>query len=261
MKIKKAILTLNSSQVSLCEDTSLLKIDTRALLITTLLYIVFVLLVPLETPDKLIWFAVYPIIMSPLYNLNYSNILKKSFYVLPFIVFIGIFNPFYDKREAFQIGGVIISYGWITFLSIILRGLLTTQAIVILITAGGFINICNALVKLRVPKVFSTQLLLVYRYLGILLEESFNMHRAVTARGFGKKSFPLKMWVNIVGSLLIRTFERSKRIYNAMLARGFNGTIPFGKKWNWTIMDSLFCFIWIIVFFLLYTFNLSNFIK
>lgn len=258
MNLQKAILTLNSYQIGTEEKTFIGRLDARALFLTTLFYIICILALPVEVPERLIWFAVYPIMMAPLSGQSYSSIFLKSLYVLPFVVLIGIANPIYEKRVAFEVGNINVTYGWLSFLTIILRGMLSMQALLILISNCGFIGICNALTRLHVPKVLTTQLFLLYRYMGLLLEEAFNMNRAITSRGYGKKSFPLKMWVTIVGSLLIHTYERSKRIHDAMLSRGFNGTIPVGKTLKWSLQDTVFCLVCFGLFIFLFYFNMGE---
>ena len=260
MNLQKAILTLSSYQTASEDTTYIGRLDSRALILVTLSYIICILSLPIEVPEKLIWFAVYPILMSPLSGKSYTSVFIKSLYVLPFIILIGVANPIYDKRPAFEVGSTTITYGWLSFLTIILRGLLSVQALLILISNCGFIGICNALTRLRVPKVLTTQLLLLYRYMGLLLEEAFNMQRAITSRGYGKKSFPLRMWVTMVGSLLIHTYERSKRIHDAMLSRGFNGSIPMGKTDTWRFSDSVFCVICVGLFLFLVFFNIGQLI-
>lgn len=260
MNLQKAILTLSSYQTGTEEKTFIGRLDARSLFLVTIAYIICLLSLPIELPEKLIWFAVYPILMAPLSGKSYASVFMKSLYVLPFIVLIGIANPIYDKRPAFEVGTVTVTYGWLSFLTIMLRGLLSVQALIILINNCGFIGICNALTRLHVPKVLTTQLLLLYRYMGLLLEEAFDMQRAITSRGYGKKSFPIKMWVTMVGSLLIRTYERSKRIHTAMLARGFNGMIPISSQGKWSYIDSLFCGACGGLFFFLTIFNVGQII-
>ena len=260
MNLQKAILTLSSYQTGSEDKTYIGQLDSRALLLVTLTFIICILSLPVEVPEKLIWFAVYPIIMSPLSGRSYSSVFVKSLYVLPFIILIGIANPIYDKRPAFEAGNVTVTYGWVSFLTIILRGLLSMQALIILISNCGFVGICNALSHMRVPKALTTQLLLLYRYVGLLLEEAFNMQRAITSRGYGKRSFPIRMWITMVGSLLIHTYERSKRIHDAMLSRGFNGSIPMGRPENWKLSDSIFCVICVALFLFLTFFNMGQLI-
>ncbi|MDD3108585.1 MAG: energy-coupling factor transporter transmembrane component T, partial [Alistipes sp.] len=97
--------------------------------------------------------------------------------------------------------------------------------------------------------VLSTQLLFVYRYLFVLLQEALSMTRARDARSFGRRSYPLRVWGVMIGQLLIRTFERAERIHRAMLSRGFDGrirslTIPP----PWQRRDTLFLSVWGAVF-------------
>lgn len=259
MNIQKAILTLNEYQTGVKENSFIGRLDSRALIYTTFIYIFCILSLPIEIPEKLIWFAAYPILAAPLSGMTYTSVFLKSLYVLPFILLIGIANPIYDKRPAFDVGDITVTYGWLSFLTILLRGLFAVQALLILISNSGFIGICNALNRLRVPKILVTQLLLLYRYMGLLLEEAFNIQRAISSRGYGKSSFPLKMWVTMVGALLIRTTERSKRIHDAMLSRGFNGFIPLGRPQKWQFADTVFCLSCTAAFLFLRFFNLGKF--
>ena len=257
MNLQRAITAINKSQISARETGFLGHITDAALLSVTFLYLLCVLSLPLENPERLIWFAAYPIVMSGLCNVNYTTIMKSSLYVLPFLLLIGMFNPIYDQREAFSVGSLTVTYGWLTFISIIIRGLLTMQALLIMIRLSGFVGVCNTLKKFGVPKVMVVQLLFLHRYIIVLLQEAQRMHLSVTARGYGRKSFPIKIWTNFVGALLLRSYERSKRVHMAMVARGFNGYIPLRKNQSITFSDVIFMSVWLGVFLSLYFINLS----
>jgi cobalt/nickel transport system permease protein len=67
-----------------------------------------------------------------------------------------------------------------------------------------------------------TTLALMYRYLGVLAEESARMQRARASRTFSRRH-PLA-WCNlalIAGQLFLRAAGRAERIYLAMCARGW----------------------------------------
>lgn len=258
MNIQKAVLIYNSYQYSSTQKSILGKIDTRSFLIVTIAYLVALLSLPLHRFDQILWFAIYPIVMAPLLDLSYSSIFKRSLYVLPFIILIGIFNPIVDNHAFLIIGETKISMGWIIFLSLSTRGLLAMQGLLILISFSGFIDICNSLRRLGCPEILTLQLWMIYRYLGTLMEEGIIMKRTMESRGFGKKSFPISLWSRMIGSLLINTIERAKRIHKAMISRGFDGHIHFGRKSEWNYKDSLFCLVWTGVFLFLHFFNLSN---
>lgn len=259
MKFQAAIQTYSSTLSSSGKECWLYGIDTRALILTTTFYLVCLLTIPLESPDRIIWFAFVPICLAPLAGLNYSSLFLKSLYILPFILLIGIFNPIFDHREAFSIGSISISMGWITFISLIIRGLLAFQALLLLIRLSGFTDICQALHRLGVPKVFTSQLLLLHRFIGVLMLEALSMHRSVASRGYGKNSFPLKTWASFTGTLLLRSYDRSKRIHFAMLSRGFSGFIPTGKPLTWTLKDSIFTLCYCSVILIVYLVDFSKF--
>lgn len=258
--IEKAIFILNRRQTAPAEGSHIGDIDPRALLVVTVVYLVAMLSIPPESLGMLIWFAIYPIITAPLAHERYERVFMQSLVILPLLIVIGVFNPIYDHRVAFAVAGLKISMGWVTFLSIVIRGLLSMQALLLLVDVCGFIGFCNALRRLGLPKPLTTQLMMLYRYIGVLLEEALDMQRARASRGFGRKSYPLKMWGSFVGQLLIRTLERSRRIHRSMLARGFDGTIPnsYQSAQRWQTADTVYCLVWLPVILFLRFANLSE---
>ncbi len=250
-RLEKAITILNDRQLKSAMTSHISDIDPRALLIVTLLYLLAMLSVPLHRTDMIIWFAAYPIISAPLAHIAYERLFCNSLFVLPILIFIGIFNPIYDRTPAFFLFGIPISTGWLSFISIIIRGLLATQALLLLIRITGFNDMCEAMRRLGCPSLIVTQLLMVYRYLTVLLQEALTMQRGRQARSYGKSSFSASMWGPFVGQLLIRTIERSRRINMAMKARGFNGRLSSLADSHWDTADTVYCLVWIPVFLIL----------
>ena len=108
-------------------------------------------------------------------------------YMTNFVFFIGIFNPILDREVLITPLGIPITGGWISFFSIILKFVLTVSTALLLIALTSFPGICEALARLKVPRIFVVQLLFLYRYIFVLLEEALKMLRAREARSFGKK--------------------------------------------------------------------------
>lgn len=202
------------------------RVDTRVNILVTILFLGLMLSIPLGRLSSIIWFTLYPIIACTYLGLSFSRILFKSLYILPLLIVIGIFNPIFDKQGCLNVGGYEISYGWLTFCSILIRGLLSLQALLILIDTSGFIGLCRGLRRLGVPSFLTDQLLFIYRYMSVLIYEALTMQRARQARGFGKKNFPVKLWGVMIGQLFLRTIDRAEKVNRAMLARGFNGSLP-----------------------------------
>lgn len=247
-KISRVILTLNSAQLPAAPESHVADIDPRALVVVTVAFLTAMLSVPLSAPGMLIWFAAYPIILSPLAHTTFERVMLRSLPVLPFIVLIGVTNPIYDTVPALTIGSLSVSRGWVSLVSIVIRGLLSVQALLLVVYITGFNRVCEGLRGLHVPKVLVTQLLLAYRYMTVLLDEAMTMHRARLARGYGRRAYPPSMWGPFVGQLLLRSLERSRHLHRAMLARGFNGSLSIRPHHRWNVADTLYCLIWLGVF-------------
>lgn len=258
-KLEKGIYELNRMEQASEQASPLHRLDARAKLLVTLLFLVFVLSLPLNDLAGLILFLIYPIVLCAMAGISYGTVFKRSLIVLPFIVFIGIFNPILDKQVVFYVNGVGITAGWISFLSILIRGLISVQAVFILILTTGFYNLCRGMGRLGVPSLLTTQLLFVYRYISVLMQEALSMDRARAARSFGRKSYPFKMWGVFIGQLLIRTIDRSERIHRAMLARGFTGSIEGSFHTVWRTKETIFVVIWVCLFLLLKMYRPTEF--
>ena len=85
---------------------------------------------------------------------------------------------------------------------------------------------------LRLPKLLVTVVGFMYRYIFVLADEALRLMRAREARsadpegrGGGTILWRARVLGGMVGSLFLRSYERSERIYNAMLSRGYDGEI------------------------------------
>ncbi|MDH5301696.1 MAG: cobalt ECF transporter T component CbiQ [Gammaproteobacteria bacterium] len=82
-----------------------------------------------------------------------------------------------------------------------------------------------ALQRLKCPKILTQMLLFTYRYIHTFMEELQRMHTSMSVRGFVPKTDwnTMTTYGNFVGTLLIRSFERTERVYKAMLSKGYEG--------------------------------------
>ncbi len=100
-----------------------------------------------------------------------------------------------------------------------------TVAVVLFGTAPVFTNI-KALRALGLPPLLGDMALFSYRYIEEIGTDLRRMQRAARLRGF-RAARPgyrnLKTLASLVGSLLVRSYEKSHRVYHAMLLRGYGG--------------------------------------
>lgn len=216
------------------------RLDPRVKVAVTLFFILYVVSFDRYEIARLLPFFLFPAVIIGIADLPLGFLLRKLLLVSPFVLFIGIFNPFFDRDIIMQIGPVAISGGWVSLMSILLRFILSVGAGLLLIATTGFPAICMALEKLGAPKAFTVQLLMLYRYIFILIEESIRLIRAYTLRSFSKNRIRYRIFRQLTGNLLLRTLDRAQRIHLSMLSRAFTGEIRMARQYTFGAPE-LFC--------------------
>lgn len=112
----------------------------------------------------------------------------------------------------------------------------------VLLGTTPFLTLVAALRSFGLPPVLADMTLLTYRYLFDLAETLSQMRLAMRLRGFGQAQSGDRPWLSIpflprrsdlgnlsalAGTLLIRSYEQSERVYKAMRLRGYGYTPQF----------------------------------
>jgi len=206
-------------------DTPAHRLDARAKAIVTLVFIGVVMSFPLHEISALTPFLLYPVALISLGRIPARYILKKILVAAPFALVIGIFNPLMDRQPVATIGSFVVTGGWVSFVSIMFRFVLTVGAALALVACTGMYRLGAGLEQLGVPRVFVMQLLFLYRYLFVVADEGVKMMRGVELRSDGTRALRLRVYGSLIGHLLLRSMDRAERVYRAMVARGFDGEI------------------------------------
>lgn len=236
-------------------DTPVHRLDPRAKVVTTLVYLVCVVSFGKYDVLPMLPFVLYPVVLAADGALPLGFLARKLIAVAPFAVLVGIFNPALDREVLLHLGSLGISGGWVSFVSILVRFFLTTIAALVLIATTSFSGVCVGLRRLGVPDVMVTQLLLLYRYIFVLGEETMRMARARALRSFDDRGMGLAVYGQILGHLLLRTYARAGRLYQAMLARGFDGEVRIVRALRFTWRDVAFTFGWSALFVVMRVYN------
>ncbi len=231
-------------------DTRVHRVDPRAKVIATAVYIVCVVSYGRYDVLGLLPFAVFPVVLATEGGLPLGFLGRLLLVVSPFALVMGAFNPLFDREVVAQVGAWGITGGWISYASIVLRFLLTAATALVLTATTSFTGICLALQKLRVPDVLVTQLLLLFRYIFVLGDEATRMSQARRLRSFGRRGMGWRVYGQMLGQLLLRTVARAQRIYLAMKCRGFDGEIRVAQRLRFRTADLLFTIGWSAVFIL-----------
>lgn len=221
--IDGAVLDLKRLDLLATADSAIHRLDARAKVLTTLVFIITVVSFNRYAFTALFPFFIYPVVIASLANLPGGYIVRKILMVLPFALVVGMLNPIFDRELLVRLGPFAVTGGWLSCASIIIRTVLTVGAAVILVAVTGFLPVCQALERLGTPRTFTVQLLFLFRYIFVLTEEGARASRARELRACGRKGLGLASFGPLIGHLLIRTWLRAERVHMAMLARGFTG--------------------------------------
>ncbi len=239
-------------------DTPVHRRDPRAKLLTALAFILVTVSFGKYEISALLPLLFFPVAMASLGRVPLGLIGRKLLFAAPFVLFVGLFNPFFDHQAVARLGGVILTGGWVSFASILLRSALTLSVALLLVAVTGMPALCAAMERLGVPRAFAVQLLFLYRYLFVLAEEALRMTRARELRSFGRRGRGMRAASSMLGHLLLRTLDRAERIYHAMKSRGFTGEVrvlrPMRPGWG----DAAFVLGWCAFFAAVRTWNLPR---
>lgn len=256
--IERAIQDLKRLDLLANGDSALHRLDSRAKVLVTLVFIISVVSFGKYELAPLFPFFIFPAVMIANSGLPPLYIARKIALLCPFVLVVGICNPVFDREILVQLGPLGISGGWVSFASILLRSVLTVGAAFILVGVTGFTAVCQALEQLGMPRVFAVQLHFLYRYIFVLTDEGGRVSRARELRSFGGKGLGMGSYSSLTGNLLLRTWERAERIHRAMLTRGFIGEFHARQVSRFGGREWFFLLGWSTIFVILRFNNLSR---
>ncbi len=146
-------------------------------------------------------------------------------FLLPFFIVMPLSYP---GEHSFHILGMGFAWEGLRLASLIFIKALAIVMISFATFGSSRFDISMlALQHLHCPKVVVQMLLFTYRYTHTFLDEMKRMHTSMLARGFAPRTDmrSLRVFGHFVGTLLVRSFERTERIYKAMLSKGYQGEL------------------------------------
>ena len=164
----------------------------------------------------------------------------KLRFVLPLVLAVGLFNPLLDRAPMLTLGGVVISGGVVSMLTMMAKGTLCLMASFLLMATTRVDALCAGLRRLRVPGFLLSLLLLTYRYVGVMTEEVAVMTDAYALRAPGQRGVAFRAWGSFLGQLLLRSMDRAEELYAAMLLRGYREEFPYAEAAPCAARDAAF---------------------
>ena len=243
-KIADAISEINNIDSLAVRDQWVNRLHPLVKLIVTIGYIVAVVSFQKYDVPGLVGMAVYPIAVFMLSELSFWDSVKRLRLVLPLILLLGILNPIFDKTPVL-IGGVRISAGVLSMLTLIMKGVFSVLASYLLIATTGIEKLCYALRLLRVPKTVVTQFMLTYRYISVLLSEAERITQAYSLRAPKQRGVHFRVWGSLTGQMLLRSVDRANAVYDSMLLRGYKGEYYMGGSLTVCKRDAAYLLVWL----------------
>jgi cobalt/nickel transport system permease protein len=213
------------------------RLDPRIKVVVAVLFILTVSLTPFGAYGAYAVLLAIAMGAAVIARIGAGYVLRRSLVALPFAL-AAVTLPFTVPGTPLLtlplFGGLAISEeGVMRFVSILTKSWISLQMAIVLITVTSFPDLLWGLRALYVPQPLIAIVGFMHRYLFVIADEVLRLLRARAARSGamdGLRSGGSLVWRGKVagqmaGSLMIRSFERSERIYNAMLARGYQGQI------------------------------------
>lgn len=183
------------------------------------------------TPRATLWpYAVDALVLAVVIRaarLRPGFVATRAMVVLPFVLF-AVLIPFVSSGERIEVLGVPVSReGLAAAGHVLAKSIIGVTTSVVLAATTELPRILAGLERLRVPPVLTQIAGFMLRYLEVVAGGLRRMRTSMTARGYDPR------WITQVrpiaaasGALFVRSYERGERVHRAMLARGYDGTMP-----------------------------------
>lgn len=154
---------------------------------------------------------------------------RRALLLFPLLLFVALSLPFAGRGGLQHVTAVLLRAG---------TSLLATAAFAHSVPESEALAAMHAF---RFPRALVDTVAFALRYLRLIGEDTGRMLRARACRGAGRGTLALRAAATggVVGSLFIRSFERSERLSAAMAARCFTGRLPRAAEGALTRADRL----------------------
>ena len=232
------------------------ELEPRLKLVAVLAYILAATTLPMQGWLGYIGLALLAALAILAARVPLGLMLRRSAIALPFVGVVALSVPFTRGGDELWNGSLlglhlaVTAEGLWLFAGILIKSWLSVLMVGLLVTTTPMARVLYALRALRLPAVLVMTIALMYRYLFVLAEEARRLYVARESRSVGKGGtvwWRARVLGGMVGSLFIRSYERSERVYAAMLARGFDGEMRSLEEPCWRGRDTLLLAFWLLL--------------
>lgn len=168
---------------------------------------------------------------------------RRARLVLPLVLFVAAFVPFLRRGGAVHdLGPVAVSDAGLAVLAAVAaKATIGTAGAVLLGATTPFPAVLRALEALRAPRLLVLIAGFTYRYLFVVADEVRRLRAGLAARAYQPRhALQAAVVGRAVSVLFVRTHARAERVHLAMLARGFDGSMPRAAALRLRAADAVF---------------------
>lgn len=174
------------------------------------------------------------LILDLIFRINILRILSRIKLILPFVIIMTIFIPFYIGSSIIFRIGVISIYmeGLYYSLLLFLRIMGSIFVFLSFFSALTYSEFIETLTKLRLPSLFTGSFVIMLHYIPILANSNRKILTAQELRGKKITTYreKLKTHAYIMGKSIVMNMERSEKLYESLKMRGFSGKLTFAPR-------------------------------
>lgn len=171
------------------------------------------------------------------YRIPFRVFIKHLKPIAFFMVFTFLFFPLYDGGQ-----------GWIKALQYSGRLLFVSQVLAFMFYRLGMTVFLHVLGELRVPAILTELIMFTIRFMDVFRNEVRQMLLSLRSRGFYRGNWfrinKYRVLGALLGSLLLRSFHRSERIYLGIVGKGYNGELRPRQSEAVPRAEWLHCLLW-----------------
>ncbi len=204
-------------------------LDGRVKLIAMILIIVFAV----STNNFLIFLILelYLIALILISKIPFKDAMLKVLVILPFGLFIAIFQPFVHPGHviyALPLGINVTTEGLLFGELLTARFFISVTSIVLFSFITPMQEVAQSMRQLGMPNEFAMIFSLFVRFIFMFYDQLISIRRAQASRGFSvhSKKTSYKWKVKQVGYLFLmmflRSYEQGEKVFNSMTSRGYS---------------------------------------
>jgi cobalt/nickel transport system permease protein len=210
------------------QDSPIHRLDARAKFLAVLAYTAVLVSYHRYALLELAPLAIFPAALVALSGVPAGFVLKRVLALCPLAMMLALAAILYDpspRAVALADWRWTLPGGVLTAGNLAAKFILAVTAMTAVMCATPFSLLLEAMRRLALPAALTLLLGFLYRYLFVLSDQAMRLRRARDFRGAALAPMSRRLAASggMIGSLFVRTLDRSERVGLAMAARGFTG--------------------------------------